>query len=156
MVTSSVKEHYFPSQHIFISGKTVNISNLKHTLRSYLLIVTEMYSPYLQKYPDCCKIASKKSELMRKCIRFKAWNTTNHQEQCEEGEAASSGGGSRKMSQQTGKTVAAWGPSTVEAGEEKVKMDLACSVVGVKNQNKSGFSFTNCRNSDSTFFIIIL
>lgn len=37
------------------------------------------------------------------------------------------------MSQQTGKTVAAWGPSTVETeGEEKVKMDLACSFVGVK------------------------
>lgn len=39
------------------------------------------------------------------------------------------------MSQQTGKTVVAWGPSTVETGEEKEEVDLACSFVGVKNQN---------------------
>lgn len=79
---------------------------------------------------------------MRKCIRFKAWNPTNHQEQCEEGEAASSGGGSWKMIQQTGKIVAARGPSTVETEkEEKEEMDLACSFANVKNQNKSFFFY---------------
>lgn len=45
------------------------------------------------------------------------------------------------MSQQTGKTVVAWGPSTVETGEEKEEVDLACSFVGVKNQNTLYFDF---------------
>lgn len=75
---------------------------------------------------------------MRKWIRFKAWIT--HREQCEEGEAASSGGGSWKMTQQTGKTVVAWGPSkNGTEGEEKQEVYFACSFVGVQNQKKCFF-----------------
>lgn len=44
------------------------------------------------------------------------------------------------MTQQTGKTVVAWGPSkNGTEGEEKQEVYLACNFVGVKNQNKCYF-----------------
>lgn len=61
------------------------------------------------------------------------------------------------MSQQAGKIVAAWGPSTVGTeGEEKEEVDLGCSFVGVKNQNKCFFSFTSCVAGIVSFFFILL
>lgn len=54
------------------------------------------------------------------------------------------------MSQQAGKIVAAWGPSTVGTeGEEKEEVDLGCSFVGVKNQNKCFFFFYQLCSRDS-------